>query len=101
MTSCAHDTGRSGGARLYGRAAIAEFTAQVLPGWTADGARATYEIEHLSFIRPDVAAVKVRQRYFAPDGTPDGEGSPLCVAAEEEGRRLLTACQNTAIQGTP
>ncbi|MFE5212494.1 SgcJ/EcaC family oxidoreductase [Streptomyces sp. NPDC056600] len=58
----------STGARLYGREAIAAFTAKALPGWTAGGARATYEVEHVSFVRPDVAAVKVRQRYFAPDG---------------------------------
>ncbi|NYV75110.1 SgcJ/EcaC family oxidoreductase [Streptomyces sp. UH6] len=87
----------SGGVRLYGRRAIAEFTAKALPGWTADGSSATYEVEHVTFVRPDVAAVKVRQRYFAPDGTPDGEGTPLYVTAKEDGRWLLTACQNTAV----
>lgn len=87
----------SAGARLYGREAIAAFTAKVLPGWAADGARATYEVEHIGFVRPDVAAVKVRQRYFAPDGTPEDEGSPLYVASKEQGRWLLTACQNTAV----
>ncbi|MGW0608855.1 SgcJ/EcaC family oxidoreductase [Streptomyces sp. NPDC002640] len=84
-----------GGVRLYGRDAIAEFTARVLPGWNADGSSATYEVEHVTFVRPDVAAVKVRQRYFAPDGSPAGEGTPLYVAAKEDGRWLLTACQNT------
>ncbi|WP_151770632.1 SgcJ/EcaC family oxidoreductase [Streptomyces abyssomicinicus] len=87
----------SGGVRLYGRRAIAEFTAKALPGWSSDGSSATYEVEHVTFVRPDVAAVKVRQRYFAPDGTPDGEGTPLYVAAKEDGRWLLTACQNTAV----
>ncbi|WP_448317186.1 SgcJ/EcaC family oxidoreductase [Streptomyces sp. CO7] len=90
----------SAGARLYGREAIADFTAKALPGWSAGGARATYEVEHVSFVRPDVAAVKVRQRYFAADGTPDGEGSPLYVASKEQGRWLLTACQNTAVRPT-
>ncbi|MFF7942163.1 SgcJ/EcaC family oxidoreductase [Nocardia gamkensis] len=84
------------GRRLYGRAAIAEFTARVLPGATAHGT-ATYEIEHVLFIRPDVAAVKVRQRYFSPDGALDSEGSPMYVMSKEDGRWLLTANQNTPV----
>lgn len=86
----------SGGLRLYGRDAIAEFTASVLPGWTAQGS-ATYEVERVLLIRPDVAAVKVRQRYFDTAGRPEGEGTPLYVMSKEEGRWLLTACQNTAV----
>ena len=38
------------------------------------------------FIRPDVAAVKVRQRYLTLDGEPmtgDNEGAPLYVMAKE------------------
>ncbi|WP_327113891.1 SgcJ/EcaC family oxidoreductase [Nocardia sp. NBC_01730] len=84
------------GKRLYGRAAIAEFTAEVLPGATAHG-KATYEVEHILFIRPDVAAVKVRQRYFTNDGGLDSEGSPMYVMSEEDGRWLLTANQNTPV----
>jgi uncharacterized protein (TIGR02246 family) len=84
------------GSRLYGRAAIAEFTARVLPGATAHGS-ATYEVEHVLFIRPDVAAVKVRQRYFTPDGALDSEGSPMYVMSKEGGRWLLTANQNTPV----
>lgn len=84
------------GRRLYGRAAIAEFTARVLPGATAHGT-ASYEVEHVLFIRPDVAAVKVRQRYFTPDGALDSEGSPMYVMSKEDGRWLLTANQNTPV----
>ena len=85
------------GKQLVGRDAIAEFTAQVLPGWTARGHSATYEVEHVLFIRADVAAVKVKQQYFTPAGEPDTEGTPMYVVAKEEGRWLLTANQNTPV----
>ncbi|MFI9505194.1 SgcJ/EcaC family oxidoreductase [Nocardia sp. NPDC052566] len=85
------------GKRLFGREAIAEFTAQVLPGATRNGS-ATYEVEHVLFIRPDVAAVKLRQRYFDTAGELSGEGSPMYVMAKENGRWLLTANQNTPVQ---
>ncbi|WP_280496698.1 SgcJ/EcaC family oxidoreductase [Nocardia farcinica] len=84
------------GKRLFGRDAIAEFTARVLPGATAHGS-ATYEIERVLFLRPDVAAVKVRQRYFDADGAPAGEGTPMYVLTKEDGRWLLTANQNTPV----
>ncbi|GLW08192.1 hypothetical protein Misp01_33220 [Microtetraspora sp. NBRC 13810] len=88
-----------GGRRLIGRDEISAFTHQVLPGGM-QGLTARYEVVHVLFIRPDVAAVKVRQRYLKPDGAPDpelGEGTPLYVMAKEDGRWLLTACQNTAV----
>lgn len=86
------------GKRLIGRDAIGEFTQQVLPGAMKD-ASASYEIEHILFIRPDVAAVKVRQRQLTRDGEPleAPEGSPLYVMAKEDGHWLLTACQNTVV----
>ena len=84
------------GKRLFGRDAIAEFTATVLPGSSAHG-KATYEVEHVQFIRPDVAAVKVVQRYFTPEGALDSEGSPMYVVAKEDGAWLLTANQNTPV----
>ncbi len=84
------------GQRLIGREAIATFTAEVLPGASAHG-RSTYEIEHVLFIRPDVAAVKVIQRSYDRNGRPDGVGSPMYVAAKEDGRWLLTANQNTIV----
>jgi uncharacterized protein (TIGR02246 family) len=84
------------GKRLFGRDAIAAFTATVLPGSSAGG-RATYDVEHVLFLRPDVAAVKVRQRYFDADGNFDSEGTPMYVLAKEDGRWLLTANQNTPV----
>ncbi|WP_316573905.1 SgcJ/EcaC family oxidoreductase [Nocardia canadensis] len=84
------------GKRLYGRPAIAEFTAQVLPGTTTHG-KATYEIEHVLFLRPDVAAVKIRQRYFTLDGELSGQGTPLYVMTKEDGAWVLTANQNTPV----
>jgi uncharacterized protein (TIGR02246 family) len=83
-----------GGRRLFGREAISSFTRQVLPGGMR-GMSVTFELEHVLFIRPDVAAVKLRQVYQTPDG-PD-VGSPLWVVAKEAGRWLLTACQNTGV----
>ncbi|MEV0532041.1 SgcJ/EcaC family oxidoreductase [Kitasatospora sp. NPDC050463] len=87
------------GKRLTGRDEIAEFTRKVLPGAFKDsGTTADYEVVHILFIRPDVAAVKVRQRYLTLAGEQIGdEGSPLYVMAKEDGRWLLTACQNTVV----
>ncbi|GAA2410373.1 SgcJ/EcaC family oxidoreductase [Streptomyces glaucosporus] len=87
------------GRRLFGRDEIAAFTRRVLPG-AMKGLVPVYEVEHVLFVRPDVAAVKVRQRYLTPEGEPaegEAEGSPLYVMAKEDGRWLLTACQNTAV----
>jgi uncharacterized protein (TIGR02246 family) len=64
---------------------------------------ATYEVTHVLFIRPDVAAVKVRQRPVTLDGAPiegQNEGSPLYVMAKEEGQWCLVACQNTVVLDT-
>ncbi|MFE2020631.1 SgcJ/EcaC family oxidoreductase [Streptomyces sp. NPDC059499] len=80
---------------LIGLDAIAEFTRKVLPASDWDG-RVTYEVAHVLFIRPDVAAVKVRQRYLAPGE--ESEGAPLYVVSkQDDGRWLLTACQNTVV----
>jgi uncharacterized protein (TIGR02246 family) len=87
------------GRRLDGRAEIAEFTRRVLPGATTEST-ATYEPVQVLFIRPDVAAVKVRQRPVARTGEPlagENEGSPLYVMAKEDGRWLLVAGQNTIV----
>ncbi|MFJ3927858.1 SgcJ/EcaC family oxidoreductase [Streptomyces sp. NPDC090022] len=86
---------------LLGFDAIAEFTREVLPN--ADGVEgAGYEVTHVQFLRPDVAAVKVRQVYRGADGAVEGpEGSPLYVMTKQGdgGRWLLTACQNTQVHG--
>lgn len=90
------------GKRLFGREEISAFTHQVLPGAMKD-LTATYEVVHVLFIRPDVAAVKVRQRYLTLDGRPlegENEGSPLYVMAKEDGQWRLVACQNTAVLGS-
>lgn len=85
------------GKRLIGREEIGAFTRKVLPG-AMQGNTPSYEVLNVLFIRPDVAAVKVRQTYRRPDGERVGpEGSPLYVMAEEEGEWLLTACQNTLV----
>jgi uncharacterized protein (TIGR02246 family) len=76
--------------------AIAEFTAIVLSGSSTHG-RATYDVEHVFFIRPDAAAVKVRQRYFDVKGGLDSEGTPMYVVAKKNGKWLLTANQNTPV----
>ena len=92
-----------GGRRLVGRDAIAAFTRQVLPG-AMRGSTQTYEVEHVVFLRPDVAAVTARQRTVGPDGVPvEGApaGSPTYVMTEEDGRWLLAACQNTLVVDGP
>ncbi|MFJ8634188.1 SgcJ/EcaC family oxidoreductase [Streptomyces sp. NPDC093568] len=81
---------------LIGLDAIAEFTRAVLPAATWDG-EVTYEVAHTQFLRPDVAAVKVRQVYHSPTG--DTEGAPLYVMTkQDDGRWLLHACQNTEVR---
>ncbi|MEU3272860.1 SgcJ/EcaC family oxidoreductase [Saccharomonospora sp. NPDC006951] len=87
-----------GGKRLFGLDAISTFTREVLPGGMR-GLSVTFELEHVLFIRPDVAAVKLKQVYLTPEG-PD-IGSPLWVMAKEEGRWLLTACQNIGVPDDP
>ncbi|MFE4423860.1 SgcJ/EcaC family oxidoreductase [Streptomyces sp. NPDC056817] len=85
----------SGGKVLIGLDAISEFTRRVLPADDWDG-KVTYEVVHVFFIRPDVAAVKVRQLYLTPGEA--SEGGPLYVMSkQDDGRWLLTACQNTAV----
>ncbi|MGY3515978.1 SgcJ/EcaC family oxidoreductase [Micromonospora sp. PTRAS2] len=90
------------GKLLVGRDAIAAFTRQVLPGAMKDLVP-SYEVVHVLFIRADVAAVKVRQRYSSREGEPRtdlGEGTPMYVMSKEDGRWRLTANQNTAVAPT-
>lgn len=94
-----------GGKRLLGREEISAFTRQVLPGgMKSKGLSVTMDVVHVLFIRPDVAAAKVRQQYTKLDGSPledsdeaFGEGSPLFVMAKEDGQWLLVASQNTEV----
>ncbi|MFE0798816.1 SgcJ/EcaC family oxidoreductase [Streptomyces sp. NPDC058812] len=81
---------------LLGFDAIAEFTRAVLPGSVWDG-DVTYKVVHIQFLRPDVAAVKVRQVYHSAEG--DTEGAPLYVMTkQDDGSWLLHACQNTEVR---
>ncbi|MDI3404447.1 SgcJ/EcaC family oxidoreductase [Streptomyces cavernicola] len=85
---------------LIGFDAIAEFTRAVLPQAEWDGDVA-YDVVHVTFLRPDVAAVKVRQAYHVPDGDPadDTEGAPLyMMSREDDGTWLLHVGQNTLVQ---
>ena len=87
------------GKRLNGRDEIGEFTRRVLPG-AMRTSTATYEVVQVLFVRPDVAAVKVRQRPVSSTGEPlsgEQEGSPLYVMAKEHGAWVLVACQNTMV----
>ncbi|MFI7387379.1 SgcJ/EcaC family oxidoreductase [Streptomyces sp. NPDC049813] len=81
---------------LVGHDAIAAFTRAVLPRASWDG-EVTYTAVHTRFLRPDVAAVKVRQVYHAADG--DTEGSPLYVMTKQpDGAWLLHVGQNTEVR---
>ncbi|MFD5827083.1 SgcJ/EcaC family oxidoreductase [Lentzea sp. NPDC060358] len=87
------------GKRLTGLDEIAAFTRQRLPGSTKEST-ATYEVEDVLFIRPDVAAVKIRQRPVTPAGeviADQKEGSPLYVLSKEDGVWRIVAGQNTIV----
>ena len=88
-----------GGQRLFGLEEISAFTREVLPGGMK-GLTMTMDVVHVLFIRPDVAAVKVRQIYTSSDGQPsdsEGEFTPMFVMSKEDGRWRLVACQNTGV----
>jgi uncharacterized protein (TIGR02246 family) len=89
-----------GGRRLIGRDAIAEFTRQVLPGAMTEST-ARYDVEHIVFVRPDVAVVAVRQRPVTLDGTPlrdRSEGRPTYLMAKDSaGEWRIHAGQNTLV----
>ncbi|GII94375.1 SgcJ/EcaC family oxidoreductase [Sinosporangium siamense] len=82
------------GKRLFGRDTIAAFTRKVLPGAMSE-TTVTFEVEHVLFLRPDVAAVKVRQ--VSRSGGDSYVGTPMYVVTKEDGRWLITAAQNTIV----
>ncbi|WP_030231096.1 SgcJ/EcaC family oxidoreductase [Streptomyces sp. NRRL S-350] len=85
------------GRRLSGFEEIATFTRKVLPGAAAE-ATAVYDVERVLFLRPDVAAVNVRQQPVRPDGTritDRPEGRPFYVLVKEDGAWRIGAAQNT------
>ncbi|MDA3649079.1 SgcJ/EcaC family oxidoreductase [Saccharopolyspora indica] len=105
------------GKRLTGFEEISTFTHKVLPGTIELPLTATYEAEHILFIRPDIAAVKVRQRPVTRDGQPLDEvfrghddpaalvaehpdavpGTPMYVLAKDGGEWRVAAAQNTKV----
>lgn len=88
-----------GGHRMIGRDTIAAFTREVLPGaMTSD--TASYDVEHVTFARPDVAIVSVRQRPVTLNGRPitgRPEGRPTYVMTAETDGWKIVAGQNTAV----
>ena len=90
----------TGGARrLVGRAAIAAFTREVLPGaFVTGGVR--YDVAHIRFITEDVALTSVDQEYLTTDGqplSPRQEGRPTYVWHRRDGRWRIASGQNTAV----
>lgn len=85
------------GRRLTGRDEIAAFTRKVLPGAMAE-TTVRYDVVDVTFLRPDVAAVRAQAQYYLPAGEPTGNpNSPLYVMTRERDGWLLVACQNTEI----
>ncbi|MGH8971523.1 MAG: SgcJ/EcaC family oxidoreductase, partial [Actinomycetes bacterium] len=87
------------GRRLIGLDEIAAFTRQVLPGAFATGS-VNYEVQHILFIRPDVALTGVRQEYVDAEGQPLAEaavGSPSYVWRRSGDTWKIIAGQNTAV----
>lgn len=105
------------GKRLTGFEEINAFTHKVLPSTIEHPVTATYEAEYILFIRPDIAAVKIRQRPVTRDGQPLDEvfrghddpatlvadhpdavpGTPLYVLAKDDGEWRIAAAQNTKV----
>ncbi|MYX15308.1 SgcJ/EcaC family oxidoreductase [Streptomyces sp. SID8374] len=106
------------GKRLTGLPEIGAFTRKVLPPQADSPVVATYTVDLILFIRPDVAAVKIRQRPVTRDG---GEyldeifhgqedpselvaahpesvpGTPTYVLAKDDGVWRIAAAQNTSV----
>ena len=87
-----------GGRRLIGKEAIGAFTRQVLPGGMGGGS-VNYDVEHISFITPDVALTGVRQQYTDAAGVPldDAGGCPSYVWRRTGSTWRIVAGQNTAV----
>ncbi|MFJ8039897.1 SgcJ/EcaC family oxidoreductase [Kitasatospora sp. NPDC096147] len=107
------------GKLLTGLDEIAAFTRRVLPPTADAPVTASYTAEHILFIRPDLAAVKVRQRPLSREGGhhldeifhghPDPAsvaqehpearpGTPTYVLAKDAGTWRIAAAQNTTVQ---
>lgn len=84
------------GHRLTGRDEIAAFTGKVLPGAMTD-TTVSYRLVDVTWLRPDVAAVRAESRYATLSGEPTDAFTPLYVMTKEAGTWKLAACQNTGI----
>lgn len=84
------------GHRLTGRDQIAEFTRKVLPGAMTD-TTVSYRLVDVTWLRPDVAAVRAESQYATLAGDPTDAFTPLYVMTKESGIWKLAACQNTGI----
>jgi uncharacterized protein (TIGR02246 family) len=105
------------GRRLTGLAEIGPFTRAVLPATAGQPTTASYTADYILFIRPDIAAVKVRQRPVTRDGQhldeifrghPDPAalaaehpeavpGTPTYFLAKDDGTWRIAAAQNTPV----
>ncbi|MYR94930.1 MULTISPECIES: SgcJ/EcaC family oxidoreductase [unclassified Streptomyces] len=106
------------GKRLTGLPEIGAFTRKVLPPQAGSPVVATYTVDLILFIRPDVAAVKIRQRPATRDegeyldeifhGQEDPSelvaahpesvpGTPTYVLAKDDGVWRIAAAQNTSV----
>ncbi|MEU7900309.1 SgcJ/EcaC family oxidoreductase [Nonomuraea sp. NPDC049152] len=82
------------GKRLSGWGKINTFTYKVLPS-AMKHSTASYEVVRILFVRPDVAAVNVRQRPVQLDGTIEDqpEGRPFYILAKDDGEWKIAAAQ--------
>lgn len=88
------------GKRLIGWDEIADFTRSVLPGAMREST-ATYDVEHILFLRDDVAVVNIRQRPVGLDGIPVEdvpEGRPVHVLVRSGDTWRIAAGQNTQVR---
>jgi len=87
------------GKRLEGRDEIAAFTRKVLPGAMATS-KATYRIERIFFVTPEVAVVNIRQQPTDLEGNPltdTPEGRPVQILYKRDGTWRIAAAQNTQV----
>ena len=87
------------GRRLTGLEEIARFTRQGLAASPSD-VFATYEVEHVTFLGDDAAAVNVRSRAVRADRTPipgEPDGAKLYVLVRHKKDWLLAAGHNTFV----
>ncbi|MFD5201881.1 SgcJ/EcaC family oxidoreductase [Streptomyces sp. NPDC058375] len=85
------------GKRLTGLPEISAFTRKVLPPQADSPVTATYTVDLILFIRPDVAAVKIRQR---PASRASGAYLDEIFHGQEDPSELMAA-HPEAVPGTP